>query len=366
MVYPPLAVFRYLRAWTTRRASVSCREIEVDRGDLRVPVTLLRPDGAREPNTGWIVLHGITRPGRRHTTLVRFTQSLAAAGSAVAIPEVPEWRRLKLAPGVTLPTVRASMRALVEELGIPPGRVGLIGFSFGAPQALASITCPDVREVVGGVVAFGGYFDLERTVRFQFTGEHELDGHLHRLRPDPYGRWVVGANYLTSVPGYEDAGDVAVALNELATEAGDTGIMSWDDRLDPLKERLRRTLSADARPVFDLFAPLAGSEPCPREASDMAVALAAAGPRADPAVDPTAVFTDVDRPVHLLHGRRDHLIPYSEGLRLGRALPHDVLVRSTITGLFGHSSQDPPPGPLEGVREGAVFLRALGGILGQL
>jgi pimeloyl-ACP methyl ester carboxylesterase len=159
---------------------------------------------------------------------------------------------------------------------------------------------------------------------------------------------------------------VASALNRLAAEAGDRDVMSWDARLDPIKEELRRPLSPDERGVFDLFAPPTPVEPSRREACEMAAGLAAAGPQVDPGVDPTAALREVDRPVHLVHGRRDHLIPYTEGVRLSRALPREVLVRSTVTGLFGHSTQDPSPGPVEGARERAVFLQALAGILALL
>jgi pimeloyl-ACP methyl ester carboxylesterase len=84
----------------------------------------------------------------------------------------------------------------------------------------------------------------------------------------------------------------------------------------------------------------------------------------DPGVDARPWLADVRRPVHLLHGRDDHLIPYTECLRLGHALSPGVLVRATVTSLFGHSAQDPFPGPLEGAREGVIFWKALAGILG--
>lgn len=329
-------------------------------------MTLVTPEGVRGPLPGWVVLHGITRPGRHHPALGRFIRALAASGCVVAVPEVPEWRELRLSPEVTPPTVRASLRALVEHADVAPGHLGIMGFSFGAPQALTVVTDPEVHELVGGVVGFGGYCDLVRTVHFQFTGEHELDGHVHRLSPDPYGRWVVGANYLTHVPGYGGAGDVADALNRLASLAGDLGIESWDPSLDVLATQLREDLSRDARPVFDLFAHPASTEPPRGAVDDMAEALAAAARRVDPAVDPTDLLGDVDRPVHLLHGRHDRLIPYSEGLRLGRALRSDVLVRSTVTSLFGHSARDRFPGPVAGTREAVRFVRALAGILSLL
>lgn len=312
------------------------------------------------------MLHGVTRPGRGHATLVRFARALASTGCAVAVPEVPEWRDLRLAPHVTLPTVRATIRGLAEQVDIPTGHLALVGFSFGAPQALAVAADTEVKAAIGVVVGFGGYCDLERTVRFGFTGEHEQAGQLQRLRPDPYGRWVVGANYLSHVPGYEDAGDVARALWKLAAIAGDRGVISWDPEFDPVKEELRRPMSPDARDLFDLFAPPSAEDPPGRETCELAEALSEAGRRVDPGIDPTPVLGHVDQPVHILHGRHDHLIPYTEGLRLGRSLSPDVLAQSTITPLFGHSSQDPFPGPIEGIREGAIFLKALSGMLGAV
>lgn len=360
---PPLRVCRYLYTWLSGRADLSVTELEVDRGDARVPVTLYAPRKRRGAVSGWIVLHGITRPGRAHPTLVRFVRSLAATGCVVAVPEISEWRELRFAPDVTSPTVRATIAELNRRLEIPAGRVGLVGFSFGAPQALAVAADPDLKDAIGGVVGFGGYCDLERTVRFGFTGEHEQAGHVQRLRPDPYGRWVVGANYLTHVPGYEGSDDVARALWQLAALAGDQGVISWDARLDPVKEDLRRPMSSEARRLFDLFAPPSAEDPPDRETHEMAAALSEVARRVDPGIDRTPVFGQVDRPVHILHGRHDHLIPYTESLRLGRALNPDVLERSTVTPLFGHSTQDPFPGPVEGAKESAVFLRALSGML---
>ena len=76
-------------------------------------------------------------------------------------------------------------------------------------------------------MGFGGYCDLERTLRFQFTGEHEWNGEAHSLRPDPYGRWIVGANYLTAVPGFEDS--ERVAQGRVPTEGLDAVVQALTD-----------------------------------------------------------------------------------------------------------------------------------------
>jgi hypothetical protein len=66
---------------------------------------------------------------------------------------------------------------------------------------------------------------LLRTLRYAriwLTGRDDLlqrelvldpGGSAISLRPDPYGRWIVAANYLTYAAGYEGTADVAAALN---------------------------------------------------------------------------------------------------------------------------------------------------------
>ncbi|MGD8321832.1 MAG: hypothetical protein PVJ02_15395 [Gemmatimonadota bacterium] len=361
----PLRTFHYIRSWLTGRDDVASREVVLHRGDTTVPATLLTPGKSRKPIPAWIVLHGITRPGRGHGQLVRFTHAVAQGGCAVLVPEVPEWRELALAPGLTVPTVMASLRALRSEPDIRPGPVGLLGFSFGAPQAIAASAHPEIGPHLAGVVGFGGYCDLERTVLFQLTGDHEWNGTSYHLRPDPYGRWIVAANYLTAVPGLDDAHDVAEGLRCLAAEAGDRGIMSWDPCFDPLKDEIRGGLRAGRhRDVFDLFAPPSGREPERAQAEEMGHALAAAARRVDPSIEPEPLFSGAPGPVHLLHGVRDHLIPFTEIRRLERALPTGIRSRTTVTPLFGHSAHDPVPGWWEGAREGVRFVRALSAVLG--
>jgi pimeloyl-ACP methyl ester carboxylesterase len=364
----PLRTLHYIRSWLTGRDDLVAGELVLDRDGTEVPATLLLPRARARPLPAWVVLHGITRPGREHAQLVRFTRALASAGSAVLVPEVPEWRALDLAPGLTLPTVVASVRALERHERIDGRRIGLVGFSFGSPQALAASAHPDVRGRLAGVVGFGGYCDLERTILFQLTGEHEWGGRTYHLRPDPYGRWIVAANYLTAVPGMEDALAVAGGLRRLAAMAGDLGVMSWDEQLEPLKEEIRARLGPGRhREVFDLLAPAIEHErgrATSAEIRSIGHELAAAARRVDPAVEPGPLLAETPGPVHLLHGLRDHLIPFTEMYRLAGMLPTAAECRATVTPLFGHSSRDPFPGLWDGARESVRFGRALSRLLG--
>ena len=118
----------------------------------------------------------------------------AGTGAAVLTPEIPEWTALRIDPERSVPTIQAAVLTLSERAETAADRTGLIGFSFGAPQALIASTDPALQGRLRLVVGFGGYCDLRRLLRFMFTGEHEWDGVWHTHRPDPYGRWVVGGD----------------------------------------------------------------------------------------------------------------------------------------------------------------------------
>lgn len=354
---------KYTRAWITGRNRCVEEEVVLDRDGTRVSATLVRPEGVRQPLPAWVVLHGITRRGRDHAQLARFTRAVVSTGAVAIVPEVPEWQGLSLAPRLAVPTIRAGIAGLRDSGWARDAPVGVIGFSFGAPHAVSATGHRDVREELAGAVSFGGYCDLRRTVRFLMTGTHEWRERIYRLTPDPYGRWIIGANYLTAIEGHEDAGDVAEGLSTLASRAGDLGIPSLDPRLDAHKSELRMRVAEERVALFDLFAPGSAVLPDVDRAEEMAEALVEAAMRVEPEIDPHEALAEVRHPVHLLHGRRDHLIPFSESLRMAEALPIDTPKQTTITRLFGHSAQDSFPSFLKAVREIPVFFSALRKVL---
>ncbi len=338
MVAAALRALKFGRNWATSGRGVRTLEIEVDRGPDMVPATLYLPSRAARALPGWVVLHGITVPGRRHEVLVRFARALAGSGAAVLTPEIPEWTDLRLEPEPSVATIRAAALALAQRGETAPDRIGLMGFSFGAPQAVIASTDPRLEGKLRLVAGFGGYCDLRRLLRFMFTGEHEWEGVDYYIRPDPYARWIVGANYLTRVPRYREFEPTSLALRHLALEAGQRRLASWDPRYDGVKLELRSGLPAEQRPVYDLFAPLAEESPDRDAAFELVDQLLEAMHGASALLEPVGFLDRVTSPVRLIHGVGDHLIPYTESLRLAQAFEGHARVSVTLTGLFGHSS----------------------------
>lgn len=352
---------RYGRSWLTGRTDVDAAEIRLERGDRAVPAAVFVPARrGRGPLPAWVLLHGATVGGRAHPQLVRFARSLAHTGAAVIVPEVPEWSALSLAPALALPTLRAAIPALRAQAGVGAAPVGVVGFSFGGPHVVAAAGDPSVAGEVARAVSFGGYCDLERTLRFLFTGEHEWEGRSFAVEPDPYGRWIVGANYLTRTPGYEDAGDVAEALLALARDAGERGTSSLDPVYDGLKRELAERLPPERRPLLEAFAPPAGRPPDRAAAGALLERMIPAIRRVDPTMDPAGRLAAVQVPVRLVHGTEDVLIPWSETLRMAERMRGNADLGVTITPAFAHSSGRRG---IAGALSLLGFLRRLGGVL---
>jgi dienelactone hydrolase len=317
---------------------VEAAETTYDRGGgRRDPATIFHPAGARAPLPAWVLLHGITWSGRSHPQLIRLARALSASGSVVMVPEISEWRALRVAPDIAVPVIRSAVLDLDARPDTVRGATRLMGFSFGATQAILAAADPRLDGHLAGVASWGGYADLHRTAQFLFTGRFELDGREYFEDPDPYGRYVLGANALTALPGYADAGDVADGLRALAQESGRRGVFAGSTEYDPFKREVRETVAPERRALYDLFVKTGPQRAIDGpEVRQLAEGLAATAIAHDPLFEATRWLPEVRVPVLLSHGRHDSLIPFTECARLDRGLG----ARSrgaNVTDLYAHS-----------------------------
>lgn len=317
--------------------------------------------GATRPLPGWLLLHGAAIQGPDHPALVRLATALASSGAVAMIPEVAEWSRLDLDPAPADPVVKRAAEYMAEDPATASGGVVLAGFSFGCSQAIRLAAELGATGLLRGVVGFGGYCDLSAAVRFGLTGVYHHDGEPRRAEPDPYGRWVLAANYLHHTPGCEDAEEASAALRTLAREAGERGVMAWEPFYDAMKSELAAKLSPRNRELFHLFAPPAGVAPDPEAAERIAPLIAATALHVHPQLElPPGLDATALPPVRLVHGRDDPLVPFTETLALERRLrtaAPNLDLKTTVTSLFGHARETAPwlSRPVEAVR----FLAAL-------
>ncbi len=360
------AAVQFSRAWRTAPLHLDESEVPIpcQEGEGLIQGTVVEPEGSRlegSPLRGWVVLHGMTRLGRSHPELRRFVRAIASTGARVLVPEIRRWTELEFATEQAQGIIKRSIEWLHASPLSTPGGVMVVGFSFGAAQALFSAAGPEMKGKIAGVVGWGGYADIERTFRFSFTGEHEWDGASYVQRPDPYSRWVIGHNCLSLSPRLHTHEDLVSALKFLAVEAGEKRIQSWDPASDSVKAAAREGLSSEGRRLFDLFAPPALSEPDRLGADALVDELVPLIRRGIPLIEPVDQIQHLGVPIRLLHGRSDHLIPFTETLRLASKLRAKAPDLSTqLTGLFSHSGDQESAGPAWGrLRENLRFLGGL-------
>lgn len=359
-----IPALKYLKQYfRPSKTSVELIQSSYVRDGREQPATIYKPRGKR-PGKTWIVLHGITYHGSRHKGLMRFARSLAASNHVVFIPEIIEWTQLHVAPELAAPTIKAAVDALSRRDDVDPERIGVFGFSFGATQTLLSTTDADLARRLKVAVAWGGYADIQRVLHFAMTGDHEIDGVQSHIDPDPYGRWIFAANYLTRVPGFEDMERPAKLLHQLAREAGRSGIYAGDRAHDPMKAELANKLSGRERDVYELFAPIGTHDV--KAAAELGDKLAETVIPLD-GMDPRPYLKNISVPAIITHGRDDRLIPFTESMRLQRSIPDNLLKDFTITSLFSHSGgTEPNLGAVGLVREAGRFTAVLNRILTAL
>src|SRR5437867_3838150 len=127
-------------------AAVVVEEMSIEAGGRRLVADLYRPSA---PRGALLLVHGLSRAGRRHPDLVRLARLLARQHRLVLVPHFEGLAAYRLS-GREVAEVRAALRALAAQ----SPSIGVAGLSFGAgPALLAAADVPDLALVA----SFGGY-----------------------------------------------------------------------------------------------------------------------------------------------------------------------------------------------------------------
>jgi fermentation-respiration switch protein FrsA (DUF1100 family) len=266
-------------------------EITIARNGRRISADLYRPPS---PRAALVIVHGLSRAGRRHPEIVRLARLLAQRGQLVVVPQVAG-----LADFVLSGTEVEDIAAVLRDVAARGHPVGIAGFSFGAgPALLAAAEVPDVR--VAG--SFGGYADLLNVIAYITTGVHAFEGKRYRQRQEEYNRWKLLALLSGVVSSEADRTTLGViAARRLADPGDDTGTL--EARLDaPGRAVLRLALNREEASVAPLVATLS-----PETRATLA------------RLSPLAVVPRLRGRLLVAHGEADDSIPFTESLRLGEA-----------------------------------------------
>lgn len=246
------------------------------------------------PRASLLLVHGLSRAGRRHAELVRLARLLARHGQLVLVPEIPTLAAFRLSGHEVV-----ELRAALGYLGGFGHPVGVAGFSFGAgPALLAAADVPGLW-LVG---SFGGYADLGNVIRYVTTGVHTFGGRRYVQRAEDYNRWKLLALLAAFVDGEGDRHLLEViAGQKLDDPATDTG-------------GLEASVGGEGRAVLELVTNRRESA-----LDDLLAGLPARARQALAALSPLRVVPRLPGRLLIAHGAADDSIPFTESLRLAEA-----------------------------------------------
>ncbi len=349
---PLVRLARWLGPWakpTSTPSDVERSEI-VAPGSPTVEAWVYRPRD-REIVGSVLLVPGLHFLGPRDVRLDRFARILAHSGYLVLAPFLPSYLRLEVVP-VVLDELERALDALLAHPARPRDRLpGVMSISFGSMPALR--LAARRGEDLSSVLVFGGFADFRRTLRFALRGE---DGRLN----DPLNAPAVATNLL---PFFEAADGIA---SEQDRERLRAALLAYCGRTWGRPEmKVDRAYVAQAEalavgleePVRELFLRSCRVTPGIEEVIERT--LARAGGHFD-WIDPRPDFSAIRRPVTLVHGVNDDVIPFEESRALLEALAPHTRTELLLTGLYGHTHVD---GVGHGPRELAGELVSMGRIL---
>ena len=260
---------------------------EKGEGDLYLPASLAR--------AAMVLVPGAAVLGRDEPRLQAFARTLARAGFAVLVPELPEVRQLVLSRADG-DRVADALRQLNGRLpGLP---LGVAAISYAAAPAIIAAIEEDLAPKIAFVLAIGGYRDAHAAIRFATTGAFRPRGESREFRvaPNAYGRWAIlraNAGRLDDPRDAELLGEIAALrfrdrdadISREVAMLGPQGraVLALVDNRDP---------DAVNRLIEDL------PEPVRREIDGLNLAL--------------HDLSKLSGHLILVHGRTDPMVPYSE------------------------------------------------------
>ncbi len=295
-------------------------EIEIPSGSIRLHADLYRPGHARGT---LLLVHGLSRAGRRQPDLERLARLLAGHGLLVVVPQFDGLAAFKLT-GREVDDIRAALRhAAAIGTSTPdstsPGSLGIAGFSFGAgPALIAAAGVPDLRVAA----SFGGYADLLHVITYVTTGAHSFDGRRYVQRQEEYNRWKLLALLTPLVAAPDQRGLLdAIAQRKLAYPGDDTSA-------------LERDLAPAGRAVLALAV---------NRREDQVARLVAALPEGSrealERMSPLGAVPYIQARLLLAHGKADDSIPFTESVRLAAAAGDRAHLALFVT--FHHTGAQP-------------------------
>jgi pimeloyl-ACP methyl ester carboxylesterase len=294
-----------------------------------------------------VVVQGLHFMGPGDPRMHRFCAILATSGIRVFAPYLSDFIGLSLSPTV-LEDVRHCVGRVREFVGHRE-QVALFSISFGSLPAL--YTAAHMGTDIDGLITFGGYLDLFRTLRFCMTGEVKAPFGNIKLHQDPLNSPVLFLNLLKYLPTYNHPTTaLEQAWKAMVYQTWGKEELKVGKRREPIALGLANSVPDVHRTLF-----MCGCGLHPSAIEVFEQALESSKKHWEFAM-PSSHVALISCPVMVCHGRDDDVIPWTEAQTLYDSVAKTVPKRLWLTGMFGHTASQAPPW-VQMFREGKTLLQ---------
>ncbi len=259
----------------------------------------------KPPRAGIVLVPGAAPGGREHPRLRAFARSLARAGFAVLVPDVPGLAALEVsAADARIFGDGARYLASRPDLA-PDGRIGLGAFSYSVGPAVLAALEPGGAQHIRFILGVGGYHDIRAELIYATTGWYRTGSEWRYLKPNPYAALVFVLSNLDQVSNLEDrrllremaerrTRDLSADLADLAAKLGPEGRVVYEFATNTDRDR-----------APDLLARLPQGIQGKLDALDLA----------------NKDLSRLRAQLILVHGQNDDIVPYTQSVALEKAAP---------------------------------------------
>ncbi len=290
------------------------RTIDLGHGHAAIATTAsldLPARGNRLP--GIVIVVGAAPLGRHDPQVVQLARALVRAGRAVLVPDLA--LRASALSSADLQRIAAAFDALAALPRVDPGRIGLLGVSWGGALAVVAASTAPLAAKVAFVATFGAFYDLADLAGAVVTGASVYHGQIVRWHTVPEAQALVRSALLSRLtPGQASAVQAALA--------------------DP---RALPTLPPAERAVVELL-----TNQDPARVARLAAGLPPSIQRVRQAFSPAFHVQGLRAPLLALHSTDDPAAPWTESaLLVVAARAHDRGgAWLTLVHVFSHVTQN--------------------------
>jgi dienelactone hydrolase len=315
-------------SWDTVPVAETDRAIPWRHGVLRGRVYTPRSGRGRTI----LLVPGVHAAGIDEPRLVGFAREIAGTGHPVITAQLDDLAHYMITTQTTDMIEDAALSVSSTADHGAPGRIGLMGISFGGGLSIVAAGRPALQDRVEYVMAFGGHADLPRTLKYLCTGI-QPDGTARP--PHDYGLAIVLLAAADRVVPAAQAGPLRAAILSFL-EASRLAMV------DQAKAAVEFTRAKALAAGLDEPARTYMNYVNARDVAHLGPVLLphVADLGGDPALSP-ARSPFPHGPVYLLHGTDDNVVPAIESTLLARDLSaRGVPVHVLLTPLITHAEVD--------------------------